>query len=79
MDYKGQFRTGDGRWCYPLTIVDAHSRFLLACVAHRAPETHAVRAVLADCFRVYGLPAAILSDNGPPFGAPRARRAASRS
>ena len=72
MDYKGQFRTGDGRWCYPLTIVDAHSRFLLACVAHRAPATQAVHAVLADCFRTYGLPAAILSDNGPPFGAPRA-------
>lgn len=78
MDYKGQFRTGDGRWCYPLTVVDAHSRFLLACVAHRAPETHAAQAVLADCFRVYGLPAAILSDNGPPFGAPRAPRGFSR-
>ncbi len=78
MDYKGQFRTGDGRWCYPLTVVDAHSRFLLACVAHRAPQTHAAQAVLADCFRVYGLPAAILSDNGPPFGAPRAPRGFSR-
>ena len=78
MDYKGQFRTGDGRWCYPLTIVDAHSRFLLACVAHRAPATQAVHAVLADCFRTYGLPAAILSDNGPPFGAPRAPRGFSR-
>jgi transposase InsO family protein len=78
MDYKGQFRTGDGRWCYPLTIVDAHSRFLLAGVAHRAPATQAVHAVLADCFRTYGLPAAILSDNGPPFGAPRAPRGFSR-
>jgi transposase InsO family protein len=78
MDYKGQFRTGDGRWCYPLTVVDAHSRFLLACVAHRAPETDAAHAVLAACFRRYGLPAAILSDNGPPFGAPRAPRGFSR-
>jgi transposase InsO family protein len=78
MDYKGQFRTGDGRWCYPLTVVDAHTRFLLACVAHRAPDTHAAQAVLADCFRIYGLPAAILSDNGPPFGAPRAPRGFSR-
>lgn len=78
MDYKGQFRTGDGRWCYPLTVVDAHSRFLLACVAHRAPATEAAHAVLTDCFRVYGLPAAILSDNGPPFGAPRAPRGFSR-
>ena len=78
MDYKGQFRTGDGRWCYPLTIVDAHSRFLLACVAHRAPATDAAHAVLAACFRRYGLPAALLSDNGPPFGAPRAPRGFSR-
>lgn len=78
MDYKGQFRTGDGRWCYPLTVVDAHSRFLLACVAHRAPETDAAHTVLAACFRRYGLPAAILSDNGPPFGAPRAPRGFSR-
>lgn len=78
MDYKGQFRTGDGRWCYPLTIVDAHSRFLLACVAHRAPDTEATHRVLTACFRRYGLPAAILSDNGPPFGAPRAPRGFSR-
>lgn len=78
IDYKGQFRTGDGRWCYPLTVVDAHSRFLLACVAHRTPETRAAQAVLTDCFRLYGLPGAILSDNGPPFGAPRAPRGFSR-
>lgn len=69
LDYKGQFRTGDGRWCYPLTIVDAASRFLLACVAHPAPTTAAAHRVLARCFRTYGLPTAILSDNGPPFGA----------
>jgi transposase InsO family protein len=78
MDYKGQFRTGDGRWCYPLTVVDAHTRFLLACVAHRAPGADAAHDVLAACFRRYGLPAAILSDNGPPFGAPRAPRGFSR-
>lgn len=78
MDYKGQFRTGDGRWCYPFTVVDAHSRFLLACVAHRAPGTEAAHAVLTACFRQHGLPAAILSDNGPPFGAPRAPRGFSR-
>lgn len=78
MDYKGQFRTGDGRWCYPLTIVDAASRFLLACVAHRAPDTAATQAVLTQCFRTYGLPTAMLSDNGAPFGAPRAPRGFSR-
>jgi transposase InsO family protein len=78
MDYKGQFRTGDGHWCYPLTVVDAYSRFLLACVAHSTPDTDATHAVLAACFRRYGLPTAILSDNGPPFGAPRAPRGFSR-
>lgn len=78
IDYKGQFRTGDGRWCYPFTVVDAASRFLLACVAHRVPGTTAARAVLHQCFRHYGVPHAILSDNGPPFGAPRAPRGFSR-
>jgi len=78
IDYKGQFRTQDGRWCYPLTIVDAASRYLLACVAHRHPSTSGTAAVLRQCFRTYGLPDAMLSDNGPPFGAPRAPRGFSR-
>ena len=78
IDYKGQFRTRDGCWCYPLTVVDAASRFLLACVAHRAPSTSDVRAVLHECFHHFGVPTAILSDNGPPFGAPRAPRGFSR-
>jgi putative transposase len=74
IDYKGQFRTADGCWCYPLTIVDAASRYLLACVAHRAPSRLAARQVLVRCFRRYGLPAMLLSDNGAPFGAARAPR-----
>lgn len=78
IDYKGQFRTRDGRWCYPLTIVDAASRFLLACVAHRTPSTTGARDVLHACFRTYGMPTMLLSDNGPPFGAPRAPRGLSR-
>ena len=78
MDYKGQFRLGNGQWCYPLTVVDAATRFLLACVAHPAPDTDAVRRVLTHCFQAYGLPQAMLSDNGPPFGAPRAPRGFSR-
>lgn len=78
IDYKGQFRTQDGRWCYPLTIVDAASRYLLACVAHRHPSTAGTTAVLRQCFRAYGVPEAMLSDNGPPFGAPRAPRGWSR-
>lgn len=78
IDYKGQFRTLDGRWCYPLTIVDAASRYLLACVAHPHPTTAGTLAALRHCFRAYGRPEAILSDNGPPFGAPRAPRGFSR-
>ena len=78
MDYKGQFRTANGQWCYPLTVVDAASRFLLACVAHPAPATGAAQRVLTHCFRTYGLPHAMLSDNGAPFGAPRAPRGFSR-
>jgi transposase InsO family protein len=78
MDYKGHFRTRDGRWCYPLTVVDTATRYLLACAAHAAPETGAARAVLRRCFRAYGLPAALQSDNGPPFGAAHAPRGFSR-
>ncbi|MFN8669101.1 MAG: IS481 family transposase [Gemmatimonadaceae bacterium] len=78
LDYKGHFRTGDGQWCYPLTVVDAATRTLLACVAHPAPETTAAQRVLARCFRTYGLPQAILSDNGAPFGAAQAPRGLSR-
>jgi len=78
IDYKGQFCTQDGQWCYPLTIVDSATRVLLACVAHAAPETEATRQVLTRCFRSYGLPTVLLSDNGPPFGAAAAPRGFSR-
>lgn len=78
IDYKGQFRTRDGRWCYPLTIVDAASRYLLACVAQPEPSTLGATTVLRRCFRRYGLPQALLSDNGAPFGAARAPRGFSR-
>ena len=66
-DFKGQFRTGDGHYCYPLTIADAHSRFLLAC--HGLPSVHApgTRRVFERVFREYGLPEAIRTDNGVPF------------
>lgn len=74
LDYKGEFTTGDGHYCYPLTLVDSASRFLLACDAHRHIRTAAVQATLARCFRTYGLPQAILSDNGAPFASVRAPR-----
>ena len=67
IDFKGEFRTGDGQWCIPLTVTDAFSRFILCCVAVAAPDTATVRRILTRLFRELGLPAAFRSDNGPPF------------
>jgi putative transposase len=67
VDFKGQFPTGDGRMCYPLTVMDGASRFLLACVGFHTPSLENVRAVFVELFRQYGLPKAIRSDNGEPF------------
>lgn len=67
IDFKGQFRTGDGHYCYPLTLEDGCTRFLLRVQALRKPVTGAVQPVLEAAFREYGLPVAIRSDNGPPF------------
>lgn len=66
-DFKGWFRTGDGARCDPLTITDAHSRYLLRC--HIAPKTDGthVAAVFDAAFREYGLPQVIHTDNGVPF------------
>jgi transposase InsO family protein len=67
VDYKGQFRLGDGGYCYPLTATDQVSRFLLACEGMPAISDAAAREVFVDIFRVYGLPLAMRSDNGVPF------------
>ena len=67
-DFKGWFRTGDGQRCSPLTISDAHSRFLLRCQGLGGPTGHEhVRPLFEATFREYGLPRAIRTDNGPPF------------
>lgn len=65
--FKGQFTTRDGIYCYPLTIADQHTRFLLTC--HGLPSTHgaAARTIFERAFRTYGLPVAIRTDNGVPF------------
>jgi putative transposase len=67
VDYKGQFRTGDQRYCYPLTISDAYSRYLLSCEGLARPTLAATRPWMEAAFRHYGLPMAIRSDNGTPF------------
>ena len=66
IDFKGWFRTRDGERCDPLTVIDAYSRFLLACVI-LPPRTEEVRAAVEQLFERYGLPETIRSDNGSPF------------
>ena len=66
-DFKGWFRTGDGERIDPLTISDAHSRYLLRCQAVEKMDTARVQAVFEAAFREYGLPEAMRTDNGAPF------------
>jgi transposase InsO family protein len=66
-DFKGWFRTGDGTRIDPLTISDAHSRYLLRCQAVEKTDTERVRAIFEAAFREFGLPQAIRTDNGAPF------------
>jgi transposase InsO family protein len=66
-DFKGQFKMRDGRLCYPLTLSDWTTRYLLGCHGLRTTEHQGVKAVFAHWFREYGLPLQILSDNGCPF------------
>lgn len=66
-DFKGDFRMGDGKRCYPLTITDAFSRMLLRCVALHSTKTKRVHPLFEAAFREYGLPDRIRTDNGTPF------------
>ncbi len=66
-DFKGQFKTGDGQYCYPLTIADGYSRLLLGCRALRSTQVAESCPVFVRVFQEYGLPARIRSDNGVPF------------
>jgi len=69
-DFKGEFTVGDGLTCYPLTITDAFSRYLIRSTALRSTATVPAQHVFRDAFEEYGLPNTIRSDNGQPFGAP---------
>ncbi len=69
-DFKGWFRTADGERIDPLTISDAHSRYLLRCQAVEKTDTARVQAIFEAAFREYGMPAAIRTDNGAPFASP---------
>ena len=69
-DFKGEFKLGNGQYCYPLTVTDQASRFLLLCEAlHSTKEKGAFEAFLR-LFQERGLPHAIRSDNGLPFASP---------
>jgi putative transposase len=67
IDFKGWFRTGDGRRCEPLTLSDAYSRYLLRCQVLPKTDSEHVWPVLEAAFREFGLPQALRSDNGAPF------------
>lgn len=66
-DFKGEFKTGDGRYCYPLTITDGYSRFLLACQGLYSTAVNDAKPVFTRVFKEFGLPQRIRTDNGVPF------------
>ena len=67
LDFKGHFPLASGR-CHPLTVLDDHSRYALGLVACANQQGATVQTQLTDLFRRYGIPWAILTDNGPPWG-----------
>ena len=71
-DFKGEFKLGNGRYCYPLTVTDHASRFLLLCEALDSTREAPTITAFERLFRDRGLPIAIRSDNGVPFASPNA-------
>ncbi len=66
-DFKGEFRMQNGHYCYPLTVTDAHSRYLLACQGLPSTRQQGAFEVFEALFKEVGLPEAIRTDNGHPF------------
>jgi putative transposase len=69
-DYKGEFMLADRRYCYPLTVTDYASRYLIACEALASTKEATAFPVFESAFREFGLPRAIRTDNGVPFASP---------
>jgi hypothetical protein len=69
-DYKGEFQLGDKRYCYPLTVTDHASRYLLLCEALESNRQELAFRAFERLFNERGLPRAIRSDNGVPFASP---------
>ena len=66
-DFKGQFKTGNGRYCFPLTVTDGFSRYLLGCQGLTSTAVQEAKPVFTRLFQEYGLPKRIRTDNGVPF------------
>jgi putative transposase len=66
-DFKGEFRLGSGAYCYPLTVQDAYSRYVLACEGLPSTAHGGAQPVFERLFREHGLPLSIRTDNGGPF------------
>lgn len=70
VDFKGEFKLGNQRYCYPLTVTDHASRYLLLCEALDSVREDTAFEAFEHLFREHGLPHAIRSDNGVPFASP---------
>ncbi len=72
-DFKGQFRlAGNGKYCYPLTVMDLNTRYLLSCKALNSTAVETAKRTFLHLFKEYGLPRVIRTDNGVPFCQPNA-------
>jgi putative transposase len=71
-DYKGEFMLADKRYCYPLTVTDFASRYLISCDALSSTKERYAFTVFERVFKDFGLPKAIRTDNGVPFASPNA-------
>lgn len=71
-DYKGEFKLGNKHYCYPLTITDHQSRYLLACEGLTSTKAEFAFSVFEQAFKEFGLPQAMRTDNGIPFASPNA-------
>jgi putative transposase len=78
-DFKGQFKTGDGLYCYPLTVTDGYSRYLLGCQGLDSTAVATAKPVFTRLFKEYGLPRRIRTDNGVPFATQTLARLSSLS
>ena len=78
-DYKGHFKLRNGQYCYPLTVCDMRSRYLLGCEAHKGISVRESKRYFSKLFKKYGLPERIRTDNGIPFASSAIARLSSLS